>query len=94
VLISLFFSHRNAKKWRKDHPVGFYARPTSNGDGSSNLFKREAGVINGKKGTDWEGGLYKVRIDVTHDYPSQAPVVTFTPVIFSPQRLYLRSSLS
>ena len=63
--------------------MGFFARPTSNGDGSSNLFKWEAGIP-GKKGTDWEGGLYKVRIDFTHDYPSQAPVVTFTPVIFHP----------
>ena len=25
------------KAWRKDHPYGFYARPTSNEDGSTNL---------------------------------------------------------
>jgi ubiquitin-conjugating enzyme E2 I len=64
-------------------PVGFFARPTSNGDGSSNIFKWEPGIP-GKKGTDWEGGLYKVRIDFCQVYPSKAPVVTFTPVIFHP----------
>jgi ubiquitin-conjugating enzyme E2 I len=42
------------KRWRKDHPIGFYARPVSTGDGSTNLFQWEAGIP-GKPGTDWEG---------------------------------------
>jgi hypothetical protein len=32
------------KNWRKDHPYGFYARPESQGDGSSNIMKWNAGV--------------------------------------------------
>jgi len=32
------------KMWRIDHPFGFYARATPNGDGSSNLMKWEAGI--------------------------------------------------
>jgi ubiquitin-conjugating enzyme E2 I len=32
------------KMWRKDHPYGFYARPVSNGDGSSDIMQWEAGI--------------------------------------------------
>ena len=78
------------KAWRRDHPFGFYARPGSQGDGSTsartrrrrplhaahyrstNLMKWEAGVP-GKKGTDWEGGLFKVTMEFTEDYPSARP---------------------
>lgn len=71
------------KKWRKDHPIGFYARPTARGDGSSNLFKWETGIP-GKKGTDWEGGIYKVTLDFGQEYPSQAPLCRFVPPIYHP----------
>jgi ubiquitin-protein ligase len=50
-----FFFIKERKNWRKDHPVGFYARPVSNYDGSSNILKWETGIP-GKPGTDWEGG--------------------------------------
>ena len=40
------------KRWRKDHPRGFFARPTRNTDGSQNLFKWAVGVP-GKDGTPW-----------------------------------------
>jgi hypothetical protein len=33
------------KNWRKDHPIGFYARPVSNHDGSANLMKWECGTL-------------------------------------------------
>ena len=36
-----------------DHPFGFYARPVSKGDGSTNLMEWETGIP-GKAGTDWE----------------------------------------
>ena len=60
------------RAWRKDHPIGFYARPSSSGDGSSNMFVWEAGIP-GKEKTDWEGGLFKVRMTFTDEYPSQPP---------------------
>ena len=141
------------KAWRKDHPIGFFARATRNTDGSTNMSKNisffyiiivsivctyyvtrtpwstynivscnstlisiivytvylcwtythfpfsnalsfsfpcsflvvkwSCGVP-GKKGTPWEGGLYKVEILFTEDYPSKAPLVNFKPVIFHP----------
>ena len=63
------------KCWRKDHPFGFIARsfpisnvdfqdqidcfrPMKNADGTMNLMLWEYGIP-GKKGTPWEGGLYK-----------------------------------
>lgn len=60
------------KAWRRDHPYGFYARPTSKGDGSSDIMKWEAGIP-GKEGTDWENGIYKVSMEFTEDYPSKPP---------------------
>ena len=64
------------KVWRRDHPIGFYARPLSSGDGSSNMFEWEAGVP-GKSGTDWEGGVYKVKMKFLEDYPSRPPKCTY-----------------
>ena len=40
--------------------------------------------IPGKAGTPWEGGLYKVEMAFTDDYPSKPPLVKFKPVIFHP----------
>jgi hypothetical protein len=60
------------KAWRRDHPIGFYARPTSSGDGSSNMFLWEAGIP-GKDGSDWAGGIFKVRMEFGEEYPSRPP---------------------
>jgi ubiquitin-conjugating enzyme E2 I len=67
----------------QDHPVHFYARPTSSGDGSTNLFVWEAGVP-GKEGTDWAGGTYKVRMEFSEEYPSRPPKCKFVPPLFHP----------
>jgi len=71
------------KQWRKDHPVGFYARPMRNADGSTDLLKWEAGIP-GKVGTLWEGGLFRVKILYPDDFPSSPPKVQFVPVLFHP----------
>ena len=34
--------------------------------------------------TGWAGGLYKITIAFSDDYPSKPPIVKFTPVIFHP----------
>jgi ubiquitin-conjugating enzyme E2 I len=60
------------KAWRKDHPIGFYAKPHSNGDGSTNFFKWVAGIP-GKPSTDWEGGIYTVTMEFSEEYPSRPP---------------------
>mmetsp|Transcript_8655 Transcript_8655/g.14024 ORF Transcript_8655/g.14024 Transcript_8655/m.14024 type:complete len:159 (+) Transcript_8655:172-648(+) len=71
------------KQWRKDHPPGFYARPKKNPDGSTNLMRWDAGIP-GKKGTIWEGGLFKLRFIYPDDFPSSPPKVQFVPVLFHP----------
>mmetsp|Transcript_5558 Transcript_5558/g.15995 ORF Transcript_5558/g.15995 Transcript_5558/m.15995 type:complete len:161 (-) Transcript_5558:18-500(-) len=71
------------KAWRRDHPYGFYARPISKGDGSSDIMSWEAGVP-GKEGTDWEGGVYKVSMEFSEDYPSKPPKCKFVPPLFHP----------
>ena len=58
------------KSWRKDHPAGFYARPSLNPDNSTNLMKWETGIP-GKPGTDWENGVFKVEMHFPDEYPSK-----------------------
>ena len=64
------------KAWRRDHPFGFFARPSSSGDGATNLMCWDAGVP-GKKGPDWEGGLFKVRMEFS--VARRRPVVAPAP---------------
>ncbi|KAJ1458267.1 E2 ubiquitin-conjugating-like enzyme [Pelagophyceae sp. CCMP2097] len=71
------------KAWRREHPYGFYARPGTNPDGSTNLMLWECGIP-GKKGTDWEVGLFKVTMDFSEDYPSKPPKCKFSPPLFHP----------
>jgi ubiquitin-conjugating enzyme E2 I len=71
------------KAWRKDHPFGFVARPTKANDGTLNLMNWECGIP-GKKGTAWEGGLYKLRMLFKDDYPSSPPKCKFEPPLFHP----------
>lgn len=70
------------KSWRKDHPFGFIARPSKEGS-SMNLLNWEC-AIPGKKGTPWEGGLYKLRMLFKEDYPSTPPKCKFEPPLFHP----------
>lgn len=60
------------KSWRKDHPIGFWARPEAGSDGSSNMFSWKAGIP-GKEGTDWEGGVYLVSMEFSDEYPARPP---------------------
>jgi ubiquitin-conjugating enzyme E2 I len=71
------------KNWRKDHPVGFWAKCATTPDGSVDLFRWEAGIP-GKKGSPWEGGEYRVQIEFPKEYPMKPPKCRFVPVIFHP----------
>lgn len=71
------------KSWRQDRPHNFYAKPTSNQDGSLNLFRWECGVP-GKPGSPWEGGVFKLFIDFSDEYPSKPPRCKFETVLFHP----------
>ncbi|ELU44981.1 ubiquitin-conjugating enzyme 9 [Rhizoctonia solani AG-1 IA] len=68
------------KQWRKDHPYGFFAKPTKAPDGSLNLLEWEVGIP-GKPGTNWEGGLFKL----TMIFPEGGWLkCKFTPPLFHP----------
>lgn len=47
------------------------------------MFVWEAGIP-GKKGTDWEGGVFKVRMEFSDEYPSRPPKCKFVPPLFHP----------
>jgi ubiquitin-protein ligase len=65
------------KAWRRDHPYGFFARPISKGDGSTDIMNWETGIP-GKEGTDWETGVFKVSMEFSEDYPSKPPKCKYT----------------
>eukprot|EP00924_Labyrinthula_sp_SR-Ha-C_P011031 snap_masked-scaffold_33-processed-gene-3.5-mRNA-1 protein AED:0.03 eAED:0.03 QI:0/-1/0/1/-1/1/1/0/157 len=71
------------KRWRKDHPVGFFARPRRRPDGSTDLMNWDAGMP-GKKDTIWAGAKLKLTLAYPEDYPSSPPKVKFTPPLFHP----------
>ncbi|KAG5178515.1 ubiquitin conjugating enzyme [Tribonema minus] len=71
------------KAWRKDHPIGFYARPVSNPDNSMNLMKWDCGIP-GVASSDWAGGVYKLSMEFTDEYPSKPPKCKFVPPLFHP----------
>ncbi|KAH7822716.1 putative ubiquitin-conjugating enzyme, E2 [Monocercomonoides exilis] len=68
---------------RKERPIGFFAGPEKNPDGSLNLFKWNCGIP-GKAGSIWEGGLYRMTMEFTEDYPSKPPKCRFTPTLPHP----------
>eukprot|EP00124_Ichthyophonus_hoferi_P001826 Ihof_evm7s107 gene=Ihof_evmTU7s107 len=71
------------KAWRKDHPYGFTAHPIKKTDGTMDLMTWECGIP-GKRGSDWEGGIYKLMVTFTEDYPSAPPKCKFVPPLFHP----------
>lgn len=77
------FYLNNRKKWRKDHPFGFYAKPVKKADGSMDLQKWEAGVP-GKEGTNWAGGVYPITVEYPNEYPSKPPKVKFPAGFYHP----------
>ncbi|VDO46195.1 unnamed protein product [Haemonchus placei] len=85
--IAVFRLAEERKAWRKDHPLGFVAKPAKESDGTLNLFKWTCAVP-GKKGTIWEGGLYKINVYFNDDYPSTPPVCKFDPPVYHPNVYY------
>ncbi|WVN90845.1 uncharacterized protein L203_106088 [Cryptococcus depauperatus CBS 7841] len=75
--------HEERKQWRKDHPFGFYAKPLKAADGTLNIMTWEVGIP-GKAGTDWEGGMYIVKMTFPDDFPTKPPKCKFDPPLFHP----------
>ncbi|KAI9226729.1 MAG: ubiquitin-conjugating enzyme 9 [Piptocephalis tieghemiana] len=71
------------KQWRKDHPYGFYARPTRLADNTLDL-TLSLSLSLGKPETPWEGGIYQLIMIFPEDYPTKPPKCKFTPPLFHP----------
>ncbi|EGG13793.1 hypothetical protein DFA_11554 [Cavenderia fasciculata] len=69
------------KSWRKDHPIGFFARPQAGADGVANMMIWDCGIP-GKDGTPWEGGLYPLTLKFPKEYPVKAPLCLLPPGFF------------
>eukprot|EP00127_Corallochytrium_limacisporum_P003219 Clim_evm68s147 gene=Clim_evmTU68s147 len=71
------------KAWKRDHPFGFFAKPKQKSDGTLDMLRWDCGIP-GKKGTDWEGGVFKLEMHFSDTYPSTPPKCKFTPPLFHP----------
>lgn len=49
----------------------------------SDLFKWDA-VIFGPDDTEWEGGVFKLKMEFTDQYPNKAPKIKFVTKVFHP----------
>lgn len=67
--------------WKKNHPHGFVAKPSTRKDGSLDLMKWDC-LIPGKADTIWEGGRYPVTLEFSSNYPDKAPVARFPQGFF------------
>eukprot|EP00198_Chlamydomonas_reinhardtii_P000164 XP_001689499.1 predicted protein [Chlamydomonas reinhardtii] len=62
------------RQWRKDHPPGMTAKPTTAKDGSTDIFVWDCKVP-GMKGTFCEGGLFPFTIKFSPEHPHKPPLV-------------------
>eukprot|EP00929_Paragymnodinium_shiwhaense_P023590 TRINITY_DN14738_c0_g1_i1.p1 TRINITY_DN14738_c0_g1~~TRINITY_DN14738_c0_g1_i1.p1 ORF type:complete len:169 (-),score=35.23 TRINITY_DN14738_c0_g1_i1:127-633(-) len=69
---------RDFKRVTADSPEGISAAPV--GD---DLFRWTA-IILGPAGTAWEGGVWKLELAFTVEYPEKPPKVKFTSEVFHP----------
>ncbi len=69
---------RDWKKLQESNPQGFNANPFED-----NIMIWEA-VIFGPEQTSWEGGIFKLQIEFTEEYPSKPPNVRFRTKLFHP----------
>jgi ubiquitin-conjugating enzyme E2 A len=69
---------RDLKRLQKDSPEGIDAAPAGN-----DIMHWRA-VIMGPNQTPWEGGVFKLLLEFTEDYPNVPPTVQFESKIFHP----------
>lgn len=88
-VIALSWLVQERRAWRKDPSLGFMTVPTKNPDGTINLMNWECAVSR-KKGSPWEGGMFKIQMLFKGDYPSLPQKCKFEPPLFHPN-VYLLS---
>lgn len=69
--------------WVRICNLRFQAKLEERRDGTQNLFRWHV-QIPGKKGTQWEGGLYPLTIEFPTDYPATPPHCAFPPGFWHP----------
>ena len=69
---------KDLKKLENDDNSGITATPEED-----SLFKWSA-VIFGPDETEWEGGVFKLILEFTEDYPNKPPKVKFLTKMFHP----------
>ena len=72
-----------AKRLQSEHKE-MITNPPSNCSGgpiNDDIFKWQATIL-GPKGTPYEGGIFYLRFDFTHDYPFKPPKVMFLTKIY------------
>eukprot|EP00112_Aurelia_sp_Birch-Aquarium-sp1_P001413 Seg1150.2 transcript_id=Seg1150.2/GoldUCD/mRNA.D3Y31 product="SUMO-conjugating enzyme UBC9" protein_id=Seg1150.2/GoldUCD/D3Y31 len=71
------------KVWKQHHPKGFTAEPSKDENGTKNWLLWDC-AIPGQAKTAWEGGIYKLKIEFSEDYPHEPPHCYFDPPILHP----------
>ena len=61
-----------------DPPEGVNACPQEND------FMQWNAIIFGPEGTIWDGGIFRLSMEFSEDYPNKAPVVKFLTRLFHP----------
>ena len=70
---------RDLKKMEEDPPVsGVTAKPNEN-----NIMLWQA-IILGPEDTPWEGGVFKLIMEFSEEYPNKAPSIRFLTKVFHP----------
>ncbi len=69
---------RDLRRLQSDPPTGVTAAPQED-----NILLWQA-VIFGPEDTPWEGGVFKLSMTFTEEYPTKAPAVVFVTPIFHP----------
>jgi ubiquitin-conjugating enzyme E2 A len=69
---------KDFKRLQKDPPTGIQAAPQDN-----NVMMWQA-VIIGPDDTPWEGGVFRLSLEFTEEYPNKPPLVKFLSKIFHP----------
>jgi len=69
---------RDLKKLQEDPPESIMAAPLED-----NIMSWQA-VIFGPEDTPWEGGVFKLSMEFSEEYPNKPPVVKFVTKIYHP----------
>lgn len=68
------------KRWKKDHPPHFIAKPVKKEDGELDLFKWVCSIP-GPANSLWEGGYFRLYLEFPQSYPGSAPIARFDPIV-------------